>query len=82
MRSFIMCMLVIAFVGIATSLPAKARDYPVCLFGGSDQVQCDFVSVEQCLATASGGLGSCAPNPALPLAFASVGRDRLAPGSR
>jgi hypothetical protein len=81
MRSCFTCMLIIAFVGIATVSPAKTQDYPVCLLGGSsDQMQCDFVSVEQCRAMASGGLGYCASNPAI--GFASVGRDRSASRSR
>ena len=37
---------------------ATAESYPVCLSGGSsDQMQCDFVSLAQCRAAASGGLG-------------------------
>jgi hypothetical protein len=47
----------------ATS-PARAEGYPVCLTGGgNDMVQCDFASLAQCQATASGGLGSCSANP-------------------
>jgi hypothetical protein len=44
---------------------AAVQTYPVCLAGGSnDAVQCDYVNVEQCPATASGGLGYCVMNPA------------------
>jgi Protein of unknown function (DUF3551) len=44
---------------------AAAQTYPVCLAGGStDAVQCDYVNLEQCRATASGGLGYCVTNPA------------------
>ena len=56
-------------------LPAAAAEYPVCLVGGaSDQVRCEFDNVEQCRATASGGIGYCAANPTLGLAFANRGR--------
>jgi Protein of unknown function (DUF3551) len=68
-------LIVIAYVGGATGSQANAADYPVCLFGGaSDQMNCGFVSVEQCQATASGGLGYCAANPALGFALALHGR--------
>jgi hypothetical protein len=44
--------------------PARAEGYPVCLTGGgTDTVQCDFTSLAQCQATASGGLGSCVTSP-------------------
>jgi hypothetical protein len=43
--------------------PAHAERYPVCLTGGgNDEVECDFTSLAQCQATASGGLGSCSTN--------------------
>jgi hypothetical protein len=48
----------------STATPARAEGYPVCLTGGgNDTVQCDFASLAQCQATASGGLGSCSANP-------------------
>jgi hypothetical protein len=65
MRSRIPSFLpVLALAGLATVPPAKAESYPVCLAGGSsDQTQCDFVSLAQCRATASGGLGYCKIDP-------------------
>ncbi|WP_079565439.1 DUF3551 domain-containing protein [Bradyrhizobium erythrophlei] len=45
--------------------PARAETYPVCLDGGFDSgsLHCDFSTIEQCRATASGIGGSCGPNP-------------------
>ena len=48
--------------GVAT--PASAVTYPVCLAGGeAATLQCDYASLEQCQAAAS-GIGYCAMNPA------------------
>jgi uncharacterized protein DUF3551 len=76
MQNVLLALLtVIAAVVIAPGSAATAAEYPVCLFGGtSDQMQCEFVNVEQCRATASGGLGYCAANPAFGFVFASHGR--------
>ena len=69
-RFFLSLLTIIACDGISASLPATAADYPVCLFGGtSEQMQCGFVSIVQCQATASGGLGYCGPNPTLGFAL-------------
>jgi hypothetical protein len=47
--------------------PARADvDYPVCRSGGGEgsyAVRCDFTTLEQCQATASGTGGSCIVNP-------------------
>jgi hypothetical protein len=44
--------------------PAGAVTYPVCLAGGeTDTLRCDYASLEQCRAAAS-GIGYCAANPA------------------
>ena len=49
---------------LAEATPAAAETYPVCLAGGSaNAIQCDFASLAQCRATASGALGSCVTNP-------------------
>jgi hypothetical protein len=43
---------------------ASAETYPVCLAGGTtDALLCDYASLAQCEATASGGLGYCVTNP-------------------
>ena len=48
--------------GMAT--PAHAETYPVCLAGGSaNTIECDYTTLAQCQATASGGLGYCITNP-------------------
>jgi hypothetical protein len=46
--------------------PARAQTYPVCLAGGSDEdgMRCDYTSLDQCRASASGIGGSCVINPA------------------
>jgi hypothetical protein len=47
--------------------PARAEiDYPVCRSGGGEggsYLRCDFTTLEQCQATASGIGGSCIVNP-------------------
>jgi hypothetical protein len=48
--------------GVAT--PASAVTYPVCLIGEEGILQCDYESLKQCRATASGGQGDCIVNPA------------------
>lgn len=46
--------------------PSIAGAYPICLTGGdSNTLRCEFSSLEQCRASASGGLGSCVRNPAV-----------------
>jgi hypothetical protein len=48
---------------LATS--AMAASYPVCLAGGSNNaLRCNYANFEECRASASGGLGYCAANPA------------------
>ncbi len=67
MRRFLMVLaplLTSAYI-LGEPTQAAAQTYPVCLAGGStDAVQCDYVNLEQCRATASGGLGYCVMNPA------------------
>jgi hypothetical protein len=79
MRSHIQGFLpVLALAGLATVPPANAESYPVCLSGGSsDQTQCGFVSLAQCRATASGGLGNCTTDPAFRLRSYAKIRGRL-----
>jgi hypothetical protein len=53
------------------AVPARADSYPVCLAGGEDNaMQCEFANLEQCRATASGGLGYCVMNPATASSYA------------
>jgi hypothetical protein len=44
--------------------PASAQSYSVCLTGDENGTRCDFASLAQCQATASGGLGYCEMNSA------------------
>ena len=47
------------------AMPASAITYPFCLAGGeSDALQCEYATLGQCQAAASGGLGDCITNPA------------------
>jgi hypothetical protein len=65
---------------VSVTMAAGAESYSVCLAGGSnDALRCDYASLEQCRATASGGLGVCIMNPAaVSKAFASYsGAGRL-----
>jgi hypothetical protein len=65
--------LVLIAAAVLTSLgsfrmvsPARAEIYyPVCLAGQADDkaVQCEFTSLDQCRASASGTGGSCFTNP-------------------
>jgi hypothetical protein len=51
-------------VGLTTL--SIAGSYPICLTGGdSNTLRCEFSSLEQCQASASGGLGYCIRNPAV-----------------
>jgi hypothetical protein len=48
--------------GAAT--PAHAEAHSFCLTGGSENaLQCDYATLAQCQATASGGLGYCVTIP-------------------
>jgi hypothetical protein len=46
--------------------PAAARDYPWCAQGGAYDYpgECSYQTYEQCLASVSGRLLYCGPNPA------------------
>jgi len=58
------------------AVPARAQTYPVCLAAADeDGMRCDYTSLEQCRATASGTGGNCFINPASAVnAFASTRR--------
>jgi Protein of unknown function (DUF3551) len=58
----LMALVTLASIFIEAA-PARA-EYPVCLAGGENNaLQCEYVNLEQCRATASGGLGYCVMNP-------------------
>ena len=57
--------LIVLFSSVSVlNLATPAASSPVCLAGGSDNsMRCDYVSLEQCRASASGGVGYCVENP-------------------
>src|SRR6516165_2584736 len=60
----LMALLTLASIFIA-AVPARAESNPFCLAGGEDNaLRCEYTTLEQCRATASGGLGYCVMNPA------------------
>ena len=64
-RGLFLSAAVLALAGVFDCVTSSsAQSYPVCLNGGSDNsMRCDFSSMQQCRATASGGLGYCEQNP-------------------
>jgi hypothetical protein len=66
-RVLIAMAALLASAGVSSlTAPARAQTYPVCLAGGSDEdgMRCDYTSLDQCKAAASGIGGSCVINPA------------------
>jgi uncharacterized low-complexity protein len=63
MRRFLMVLapLLTSACIFSVATPAGAETYPICL--ATDALQCDYANLEQCRATASGGLGDCVTNP-------------------
>jgi Protein of unknown function (DUF3551) len=57
----------IAFLTLASIVtvgtPARAAANTVCLAGDDNEPQCNYASLEQCRAAASGGLGYCVTQP-------------------
>jgi hypothetical protein len=55
----------IVLAGLSTTSPAAARDYPWCAQGGEFDYpgECAYQTYEQCLASVSGRLLYCGPNP-------------------
>jgi hypothetical protein len=61
-------------IGFVCTTSTGAQSDPVCLNGGSDNsLRCDYSTMEQCRAAASGGLGECEADP-----FAASARDSRA----
>jgi hypothetical protein len=61
-------------VGLDCASSTGARSYPVCLTSGDDgSSRCDYSTMEQCRAAASGGLGECEADP-----FAATASDSRA----
>jgi hypothetical protein len=64
-----LCLVVATFATFAAVFDAVSGaraeiDYPFCIGGEADDkaVQCEFTTLEQCQASASGTGGSCFPN--------------------
>jgi hypothetical protein len=52
--------LTLAGLSIAAT-PASAKPSSVCLAGTDNELRCDYMSLAECRAAASGGLGYCVP---------------------
>jgi hypothetical protein len=68
MAKFLPAVLAIGAMAAINMAPsaAQARDYPFCIRGpdfASPVGDCSFDTFQQCQASASGRLASCAPNP-------------------
>ena len=57
-------------------VPAQAYDYPVCLrvYGPASYNECNYTSIAQCRATASGRAAECYPNAFAAVPVAPIGR--------
>ena len=57
-------------------VPAQAYDYPVCLrvYGPATYNECNYTSMAQCKASASGRAAECYPNAFAAVPMAPVGR--------
>jgi Protein of unknown function (DUF3551) len=66
-RTVISALLLCCTTSTMGAVPAAAREYPFCIkgcdFGGSGIGDCSFTSYQQCQATASGRVATCAANP-------------------
>jgi hypothetical protein len=70
MRTTILALLSVAGAAVLSTSPASAqRSYPYCLrtFGPTAHVECDYFTMEQCKATASGRAAECYRDPFYPV---------------
>jgi len=51
------------FFMILSATPGLAKPYPWCARTGGGNLDCNFVTLEQCQATMSGLIGDCVQNP-------------------
>jgi Protein of unknown function (DUF3551) len=60
----------------AGMVPAQAYDYPVCLrvYGPATYNECNYTSIAQCKASASGRAAECYPNAFAAVPMGPVGR--------
>ena len=67
----ILALAILATIAVLTAAPARAQTYggnaPICLhqwyWGGGDTYYCEYSSMAQCQATASGLPAQCVTNP-------------------
>jgi hypothetical protein len=67
----ILALAILATIAVLTAAPARAQTYggnaPICLhqwyWGGGDTFYCEYSSMPQCQATASGLSAQCVTNP-------------------
>jgi hypothetical protein len=62
--SVMLGLLAIPAIFAVATVPAQAGDYPVCLrvYGPASYNECNYTSIAQCKATASGRAAECYPN--------------------
>ena len=76
----ILALAILAIGAVAASAPARAQtydpNYPVCLqiYGPISYNECNFTSLAQCNASASGRPAQCVVNPFFANAQAPLGR--------
>jgi hypothetical protein len=66
MRRALLALLVGCAASATVATSASARDYPYCIRGcdfGAGLGDCSFTSYQQCQASASGRVATCAENP-------------------
>ena len=66
MRNTVLALMACSALGTVDALPAAGRDAAWCIKGcdyGSGLGDCSFATHQQCQATASGRLATCAANP-------------------
>jgi len=66
MRRALLALLVSCAASATVATAASARDYPYCIRGcdfGAGLGDCSFTSYQQCQASASGRVATCAENP-------------------
>jgi hypothetical protein len=66
MRNAILALMAFGAACATGTVPAAARDFPYCIKGcdyGAGLGDCSFSTYQQCQASASGRVATCAANP-------------------
>jgi hypothetical protein len=88
MRQIMFALTLVGGVAIAASAvgvtPAEARDYPYCLQGQDVGMpgDCNYMTYEQCMLSASGRLAYCNINPRFAFSHPGSGYGEPAPPPR